>query len=48
MSRHDSMAPMPGWKSEPRPCPFCTIDPRICGCPEGERIVEAHILLGEE
>lgn len=36
------------WVPESRMCPFCTVPALNCGCPEGERIIESHLILGEE
>lgn len=44
----DDEADAMDWVPESRMCPFDELPAMICGCPEGERIVEAHIIRGEE
>lgn len=45
----DTHSRHPEWSPTKRDCPFCTIDRRICGCPEAERLLdEAHLIRGTE
>jgi hypothetical protein len=47
-TRLDDVVPME-WVGESRRCPFDELPARICGCPEGERIMdEAHLIRGED
>lgn len=42
--------PRMDWVAESRKCPFDELPIRICGCPEGERLleIEAHLIRGSE